>query len=193
MRKRAVAILLGLFFLLVTSSPEQACSAEESANKSHYEIVKIKTKTGAENSAAYFDGKSHKAVVFVPGAVFNKESWYFLSELLRKSNIASLSLDGKTPSDVLSAVNYLKDRDFKNIVLVGGSMGGGAILSALAKRIDESIDGVIVLAPAGGSPLKSKKIRKLFVVAKADRTGIYLNVKKSTASKLGWICENSYR
>ena len=57
-------------------------------------------------------------------------------------------------------------------------MGGAAILDALEQKADESINKAIVLAPYGGSPIKSEKIKKLFVVAKGDSLGIYPDVKR---------------
>ena len=57
-------------------------------------------------------------------------------------------------------------------------MGASAILRALEERTDESVSRVIVLAPAGGSPIGSEKVKKLFVVAKEDRLGIYSDVKR---------------
>jgi pimeloyl-ACP methyl ester carboxylesterase len=182
MRKRmkafSLSILLGVFAVIATSTVDRAHSAEEPMSKPNYEIIEMKTEIGIENSAAYFDGKSDQVAIFVPGAVFNKESWFFLAERLQQLNVASLSLDGKTLYDVLSAIKVLKDKGFKNITLVGGSMGGAAILDALKEKTDESINKVIVLAPSGGSPIKSGKIKKLFVVAKGDRLGMYPDVKK---------------
>ena len=178
MKKPALSILLGVFAMIGASIFEQAHSADESVNKPHYENVKIKTAMGIESSAAYFDAKSSQVVIFIPGAVFNKKSWFFLAERLQKLNVASLSLDGKTKDDVLSSINVLKDKGFKKITLVGGSMGGAAILHALEEKTDESTNKVIVLAPYGGSPIKSEKIKKLFVVSKQDRLGIYSDVKR---------------
>jgi hypothetical protein len=134
-----------------------------------YEKVAIKLKAGIENVAAYFDCKSKEAAIFVPGAVFNKESCFFIAERLQNLGVASLSLDGKTQDDVLSAVKVLKNKGFKAITLVGGSMGGAAILHALKEQTDDCIHKVIVLAPYGGNPIKSKKIKKFFVVSKEDR------------------------
>jgi hypothetical protein len=178
MKRLSLLTLFGLFAMIGISNFEQAHSADESVNKPHHQNVKIKTEMGIENSAAYFDGKSSQVVIFVPGAVFNKESWFFLAERLQQLNVASLSLDGKTPDDVLSSIKFLKDKGFNKITLVGGSMGGAAILDALERKTDESIKKVIVLAPSGGSPIKSEKIKKLFVVAKGDRLGIYPDVKR---------------
>ena len=69
-----------------------------------------------------------------------KESWYLLAEPLQRMNIASLALDGKSRQDVLAAVNLLKGKGFKNILLAGGSMGGAAVLDAL--EIDYLLDSV---------------------------------------------------
>ena len=57
-------------------------------------------------------------------------------------------------------------------------MGGAAILDALARKTDSSINKVIALAPAGGELINSKKIKKLFIVAKDDGLGLYSDVKK---------------
>jgi len=100
-----------------------------------------------------------------------------LAERLQRLNVSSLSLDGKRKEDVLSAIKFLRGKGFVKISLVGASMGGGAVLHALEETADNSIDKVIVLAPSGGNSIKSKKINKLFVIAKADRLGIYSKVK----------------
>lgn len=147
------------------------------ASDASYDVVKIKTESGSESSAAYFKGTNGQAAIFVPGAVFDKESWFFLAERLQKKHVASLSLDGKTPSVVLAAINYLKGKGFKKIALVGGSMGGAAMLDALSQKTDAAINKVIALAPAGGNSIQSQKINKLFIVAKHDGLGLYPDVK----------------
>ena len=178
MKKILLSILLGVFVMIAASSFEHAHSNDESISKINYDIIKIKPESGNQNSAAYFDGKSGQVVIFVPGAVFNKESWFYLAERLQHLNIASLSLDGKTLYDVLSSIKVLKEKGFKKISLVGGSMGGAAILDALDRKTDICINKVIVLAPSGGKPITRKKINKLFIVAKDDNLGIYTDVKK---------------
>jgi dienelactone hydrolase len=178
MKKLLSSIVLGVFAMTTTWGFGQARASDESMNKPNYDAVEIRTENGNTSSAAYFDGKNGQVVIFVPGAVFNKESWFFLAERLQKKNVASLSLDGKTPDDVLSSIRYLKEKGFKKIGLVGGSVGGAAVLDALARKTDTRINKVIALAPAGGKPIKSKVIKKLFIVAKNDSLGLYEDVKK---------------
>jgi pimeloyl-ACP methyl ester carboxylesterase len=150
-------------------------SVSEAARGSRCEIIKITSGAGIQSEAAYFAGAPDKAVIFVPGAVFDKESWSFLAERLQGLNVASLALDGKTPDAVGASIAVLKQKGFKRILLVGGSMGGAAILDALKTDSDESIAGLILLAPAGGRPVTSAQIDKLFIVAKGD--GLYAFAK----------------
>ncbi len=175
--KNLTLLLVGLFAMMGILNFGQAHSAEDPVGKPHYKIINIKSEHGRESLAACFDVKGSQAVIFVPGRVFNKESWFFLAERLQQLHVTSLSLDGKEEEDVLSAIGVMKDKGFKKIALVGGSMGGAAILQVLEEKTDASINKVVVLAPFGGSPIKNEKIKKVFVVAKEDYLGIYPNVK----------------
>jgi dienelactone hydrolase len=171
---KRILTLLAVTLMLTGAT---VCSAEQPGSAPRPEVVEIKTEAGGTFSAAFFEGGKDKVAVFVPGAVFNRESWFDVSLRLQQQGIASLSLDGKTGDAVLAAVDFLKAKGFKNIVLVGGSMGGSAVLHALETRTDECISGVILLAPAGGPPVKSTEINKLFIVSKEDRLGIYPSVR----------------
>lgn len=71
--------------------------------------------------------------------------------------------------DISGAVDFLEKKGFEQIALVGGSMGGTAILRALGRKVNPRIDKVALLAPAGGEAIKSRTIKKLFVVAEKDR------------------------
>ncbi len=147
----------------------------------NYQVVTFETKDGAQIEAAFFEAKKNQAVVFTHGAVFNKESWYPLAEKLKERGVSSLTIDfrgygnskpgksGRLYYDVLGAVNYLEQRGFEQIALVGGSMGGSAILHALNHEVNPKINRIILLAPATGEPVKSKTINKLFIVTKGDR------------------------
>lgn len=167
-----LVILLPFFSLQLSISTAKSTNCKK---------VTFSTEDGATIEGSFFKGKKNQAVVFAHGAVFNKESWYPLAENLQKLGIASLAIDfrgygnskrGKSSDlyyDVLGAVDYLEKKGFKHIAIVGGSMGGAAILRSLAHKVSPRIGKVILLAPAGGEAIKSQTIKKLFVVAEKDR------------------------
>lgn len=154
-----------------------------------FKLVTFKTEDGGTIEASLFDGGKNIAVVFAHGAVFNKESWYFLSKKLQSKKVTSLSIDfrgygnskkGSTSNmayDILGAIDYLKTKGFKNIVLVGGSMGGAAILNALELKTDGSIKKVVLLSPAGSNGITSNSLEKLYIVS--ENEGFYARVKES--------------
>jgi alpha-beta hydrolase superfamily lysophospholipase len=157
------------------------------AENDDFELVTYSTQDGGHIEASYFEATKDLAVVFAHGAIFNKESWYFMAEKLQKMGISSLSIDfrgygnsrkGSTNQlslDILGAVDYLKIRGFKKIALVGGSMGGAAILRALDKKTDSVLEKVVLLSPAGGVGIASTSLNKLIVVSKNE--GLYKRVK----------------
>lgn len=152
-----------------------------------FELVKFKTEDGGEVEAAYFNSGKTKIVIFAHGAIFNKESWYFLAEEFQGLGVSALSIDfrgygnsisgstGKKLFDVLGAIAYTKKEGFNEICVVGASMGGAAVLSALSYK-QTSISKVILLAPAGGPPIEPNEIDKLFIVSKGER--LYERVKQ---------------
>ena len=96
-----------------------------SANN-NYELITYTTEDGGVIEASFFEGSQGLVVVFAHGAIFNKESWYFIAEKLQKENISSLSLDfrgygnskngstNKRLLDILGAIDYLKNKGYKN-------------------------------------------------------------------------------
>lgn len=134
-------------------------------NNENFRFENFNLASGGE--ASYFKGAGEMATIFSPGSRYSKESWYFLADLLQKLNIGSVSTGGSS-SDIHAAISFLKAKGYEKIVLVGGSMGGEAVLGALQESIDESVTKVVLLAPFGGNPIKSGKIDKLFIVAQKD-------------------------
>ena len=146
-----------------------------------YELITYNTEDGGVIEASFFKGDQDFAVIFAHGAIFNKESWYFMAERLQKVWISSLSLDfrgygnskkgstDKRSLDILGAIDYLKEKGFNKIAIVGGSMGGAAVLNALDIKTDAVIKKVVLLAPAGGKGIASKSIKKMIVVSKNER------------------------
>jgi alpha-beta hydrolase superfamily lysophospholipase len=146
---------------------------------SDFELVHFNTEDGGNIEAALFSTDSGKIIIYAHGAVFNKESWYFLAEEFQKQDIAGLSIDfrgygnsksGKTNEkyhDILGAINYAKINGYTDINIIGGSMGGAAVLSAL-DQTDNNIAKVVLMAPASGPGIKSEQINKLFIVSKNE-------------------------
>ncbi len=151
------------------------------ATSNGFELITYTTEDHGVIEASFFKGKSQDfVVIFAHGAIFNKESWYFLAEKLQNKGIASLSIDfrgygnskkgttNKKSLDILGAIDYLKDKGFNSIAIVGGSMGGAAVLSALNTKTDSVIKKAVLLAPAGGAGIASKFIKKLIIVSKNE-------------------------
>ena len=168
--------LINILFLLLLLHGNQFIHAQSTK----FNLAKFTTEDGGEIEGSLFKGSTTDIVLFAHGAVFNKESWYPMAELFQYRGISSLCIDfrgyGKSISqnnedkfyDILGAVDYLKSKNYKNIYIIGGSMGGAAILNAMEKRTDPLIKKIVLLAPAGGSPLKDKDIKKLFIVSKEE-------------------------
>ncbi len=155
--------------------------------KEKFTLVRFTTEDGGTIQGAFFKAGATKAIVFAHGAVFDKESWYFLAEKFQQQNVASLAIDfrgyGKSKAgstnkkmyDIIGAVIYLQQQGFTEINIIGGSMGGAAVLAAWS-FIKAPVSKVVLLAPAGGRPIKSTSTDKLFVVSKDE--GLYDRVQE---------------
>ena len=158
------------------------------------DLITFTTEDGGTIEASLFEGGKDMAVVFAHGAIFNKESWYFLCERLQSKEVTSLSIDfrgygnskkGSTNNmalDVLGAIAYLKEQGYKQIALVGGSMGGAATLNALELKTDDLLKKVVLLSPAGSNGIKNNTIKKLFIVSKDE--GLFARVQTSFDNSL---------
>jgi alpha-beta hydrolase superfamily lysophospholipase len=160
-----------LAFAIVASSSVWADSEE----------VTFEAEDGVTIDGTLFpaDG-AERVVIFAHGAVFDKASWYPQAEKLRAKGVAALPINfrgyGKSEAgprsdlekDVRGAIAFAKERGYSEIALVGGSMGGAAVLQALDGLADEAVDRAVLLAPAGGPPVKQTGIAKLFLVAEGD-------------------------
>jgi pimeloyl-ACP methyl ester carboxylesterase len=145
-----------------------------------FETVRFETEDGGDIGGSLFPAENEPCVVFAHGKSFNKESWYSVAGRLKKSGIPSLAFDfrgygsskpGREPSllfDVLGAVAFMKRRGCRRIALIGGSMGGAAVLRALENSSDPAVVKVVLLSPAGGPPVRSTSTKKLFVVSEKE-------------------------
>ena len=142
-------------------------------SKGETEVMHFKEETialagNAETQADYFAGTSARAIILAPGAMFNKESWHFLAQRFQELGISSVALNSGSAPDLLNAIEFLKTKKMKKITMLGASAGGAGVLYTLQDTIDPLVDSVILLAPAGGRPIQSEQVRKLFIVAEDD-------------------------
>ncbi len=121
------------------------------------------------SDAAFFPSDNQQAVVFVPGFIFNKESWFKLAKSLQKQSVASVSISGKSVSNVQAGISFLRDKGFKEICLVGGSSGAAAILNTINLKA-EGVTKVVTLSAVRGTPISNKNIKKLFIVSEGEKS-----------------------
>jgi len=166
--KKVIIFCLATCFLLVIFQQTIAATSKGESGGMHFEEVKIELSGGAETKADYFVGKSARSVILAPGAMFSKESWHFLAERFQELEISSIALNSGSSPDLLNAIAFLQAKGVDKITIVGASAGGAGVLFTLQDKIDPLVDSVILLAPAGGRPIKSKQVKKLFIVAEDD-------------------------
>ena len=166
--KRAIIFCLAIGFVLAMFQQTIATTTKGETDKMHFQEVKIALAGTTETKADYFAGQSGRSVILAPGAMFSKESWHFLAQRFQERGISSVALNSGSTPDLLNALAFLKAKGVKNITIVGASAGGAGVLFTLQDKIDPLVDSVILLAPAGGPPLKSEQVKKLFIVAEDD-------------------------
>ena len=147
-----------------------------------YEEIKINLEDGTELSTAYFDGVEKLVVIFVPGGIASKENYYFLAKHLQNIDVAAILLDDRSEYAILGAVDFSIQKGFEKIVLVGGSIGAGTILTTIKYTLTESqktlIEKIILIGPYSGSALQTNKIKKLFIAAENDSISPLSGIQK---------------
>jgi dienelactone hydrolase len=182
-----ILCLLGIS-LLVAASPGLA-----------QETVSIPIPTTQQQIQAdvYDSGKSgggkndsaKRGIVLAHGGRYDKTSWRKQAETLAGRGFVVLAIsfrgDGKNPdgspgsfgstpdnaTDVLAAVAYLHGRGIKSVSAIGGSMGGDAVGEADARSPAGEFYRIVFLGSSGGDFPTKLKGRKLFVVARYDKSG----------------------
>jgi alpha-beta hydrolase superfamily lysophospholipase len=182
--KKIVGFIIAIVLLILGCMKSEVAGQSE---QGEFMLVTFSAEDGGKVEASLFEASAEKVIIYAHGAVFNKESWYFLAERFQKIGISSLSIDfrgygnssgsnpGQKYNDILGAIDYLKDKGYGQIYIIGGSMGGAAVLDALNRLESQTVAKVVLLAPAGGPAISSSAINKLFVVSKNE--GLYTRVK----------------
>jgi pimeloyl-ACP methyl ester carboxylesterase len=138
------------------------------------------------------------SIYFLGGfCLFSCQKSGISKEKLQEQNVASLSIDfrdygnsksgntNKKMFDIQGAITWLKNNGFNDISIIGGSMGGAAVLSALETN-KIPVTKVILLGPADGPPVISTLTRKLFVVSKEESLyNTVMDIYQKSASPKG--------
>ena len=150
-----------------------------SSQPEHSESVRFNTSDGGTIQGTLFPAGKELAVVLAHGAVFNKESWYPIAENLQAAGTSALAIDfrgyGESTAadssardlDIDGAIAFLEGKGYGAVALVGGSMGGNAVLVALSHNHDTQVVKAVILASAGPA-IRQTGIKKLFIVSKGD-------------------------
>ena len=149
------------------------------------EVIELKVSGGISHKALLFQSDTRRAAVLAHQSGATMESWTKLAKKLADHGISCISIDSITPDDVIAAINHLKLKHYDDVILIGASIGGGAITQALAKGNWEVVKNVVLLSPSVGTAMKSKKMNKLVLVSKSDFWGSrsYVTFKDASEPK----------
>lgn len=149
------------------------------------EVIELTTHDVVVNKALFYKGISHRGSVLAHQSGATKESWHELARLLAERGISSVSLSSVSTYSIRSAIEYLKARGRTEIILIGASMGGNAIMQTVKRDDLPIVSKIILLAPSAGPEMVSKNTDKLVIVAKRDvfKSGAYTSFKEAVQPK----------
>lgn len=167
-----------ILILLMNMGALQIASAEE--------MIELRVSGDLSHKSLLFKSGLSRAAVLVHQSGETYESWRELAVILAEHGVTSLALSSITPDDVLAAVRYLELENYKDILLIGASLGGGAITQALAAHELETVTKVVLLAPSTGPAMTSDAIKKMVMVAKSDfyKSRAYTSFEEASEPKI---------
>ena len=179
--RNQLSIVVGIICLIFFGA-----TVSVSAPDDDYNFIEVTLKKGATSAdGAYFEGSSDHAIIMVPGAKFNKDSWYFLAKRFQAVGIASLAIDSGSFLD--EAINFVQKKGAQQISVIGASAGGEAVINAINSSAKNVFTKMVALAPYDGKPIKEGKLQKLFIIGKKDFVVDYYDIdylhKKSSEPK----------
>src|ERR1700679_1804511 len=145
-------------------------------------------------------GSGARGVILAHGGSFHKESWKRQAQTLADAGFLVLAIrfrgDALNPNgspgsfgstadnaaDVLAAVSYLYRVGAKTVSAVGASMGGDAVGEADAMSKPGNFDRIVFLGSEGGDSPEKLNGRKLFIVARSDRSGSGLRLPEISSN-----------
>lgn len=153
--------LIAMFIAIAASSSAQEAEVFETGTESAFYM----------SDAVYYPAAGGTAVVFVPGFIFNKESWKKLAVKLQQQDIASVAISAKSENPIRRAIQELVRRGHSKVVLIGGSSGAAAILNTMEQvTATDVVSGVVLMSPVRGNPMDDQPIEKLFIVSEGEKS-----------------------
>lgn len=161
MRVKFIMTLLAWGFVATSAAATQPAETLETGTDSAFYM----------SDAAYYPAGGDKAVVLVPGFIFNKESWKKLAVALQAEEVASVAISAKSENQIRRAIQELTRRGHGDIVLIGGSSGAAAILNTMEQVVStDTVSGVVLLSPVRGNPMDDQPVDKLFIVSEGEKS-----------------------
>jgi pimeloyl-ACP methyl ester carboxylesterase len=162
--------------------------------------VTFTTEDGGTIHADLYRRGEH-SVILAHGAIFNKESWQPLAQLLANHGYSVLAINfrgygkstpGSEPAalyeDILGAIQYLrKQQKSATVAVIGASMGGGAAARAAAK---EKIDKLILLSAVPVAHPEKMQGNILFIASKNEAMAKQIQAQYAKApepKQIKWI------
>ena len=145
-------------------------------------------------------GNGARGLILAHGGRFGKESWKKQAQAFASAGFLVLAIrfrgdrpnpdgspgsfgsDADNAADVLAAVSYLHRIGAKTVSAVGASLGGDAVGEADAESGPGNIDRVVFLGSSGGNAPEKLNGRKLFIVARGDKSGSGLRLPEISSN-----------
>lgn len=134
-------------------------------------------------------GTEKRGLILAHGGRFDAQSWKPQAEEFERVGFLVLAVrfrgdtvhadgspsaegsDAENADDVVAAVAYLHGVGVKTVYAVGASLGGDAVGDADAMSAAGTFERVVFLGSEGGDEPEKLSGRKLFIVAREDRSG----------------------
>jgi len=94
-------------------------------------------------------GEGERGVVLAHGAAYDAASWESQGQTLGENGVAALAVEETSPSNLRTAIRYLKEESgVESVALIGASAGARPVLE-VGEEDPEKIDQIILLSGIG--------------------------------------------
>ncbi len=170
----AIAVVMTMLLAACSSSSEDTAAQTVQSSSTTRQVsigeeqIELDVRGGLQSDALFYDGGGSLGTVLVHQFGATMESWDSFAEALQRQGVSSVSVSSATPDDILAAVDALRTAGTTEIVLIGASLGGGAVMQVLSRGDIEGVTKVVLLSPSNGSALTSPEVEKIMFVATGD-------------------------